>query len=548
MDKTLAVATCVVALGGCAPEERGRGNPWGPGAVSTPGSDGGVDDGIDDGGDGTDGGEAAEAADDGVEDGGDTTAGAVDDGVPAAGVAIGRVEANQGVAIALGDATGELPVGSRNAELVSGRPTLVRAEWVLDGSSEPRTISARLQLHHADGTTDTVVDERPVQGTADLSATEGAFTWVLAPEQVVAGMTYSIGLFEVDGLARDGAVDASVFPRSGAGDLGVRPELMDMTVVLIPVATPEGSGQPTAEQLAMIEERLLATYPLQNIDIQVRAPWQRTSRLSTLDEAFNFMASARAQDGAGPAPYYHLLVDNQTCCTGADYADWGGIANIVDTSQYAMPRDGITKLYPEYDDFFWDVLTLVHELGHNHGREHAPCGGPAGPDAAYPYPNAAIGVRGWDHAEDLIIDPITPDPELGMAYTDVMSYCWPQWWSDYSWRALVERVRLVSAMAALPPPEMRWRLRGLERNDGTVTWSWVPAFAAAPVESGTATMVLHTEDGEAIELPVQSHAIADTDIRVLVADPPERIAIAELELHAGTTVVRTPGSAIRAAE
>jgi hypothetical protein len=544
VDKTLPVAMFVVALGGCAPEQRGRENPWGTGAVSTVGGDGGVDDGIDDGGDdsdGTGGAPAGGAADDA------TTAGPVDDGVPAAGVAIGRVEANQGVAITLGDAAGELPIGSRNAELVSGRATLVRAEWVLDAGSEPRMISARLELQHADGTSEMVVDERLVQGVADLSATEGAFTWVLAPEQVVAGMTYSIGLFETDGIARDGAVEASVFPRAGSGDLGVRPEKMEMTVVLIPVATPEGSGQPTPEQLAMIEERLLATYPLQTIEIQLRAPWQRNARLSTLDEAFNYMASVRAQDGGAPAPYYHLLIDNSTCCTGADYADWGGIANIVDDSQYAMPRDGITKLYPEYDDFFWDMLTLVHELGHNHGREHAPCGGPAGPDAAFPYPNAAIGVRGWDHAEDLIIDPVTPDPELGMAYTDVMSYCWPQWWSDYSWRALLERVRLVSAMAALPPPEMRWRLRGLERNDGTVTWSWVPAFVDAPIESGSAVLVMHTEDGTATELPVQSSAIADTDIRVLVADPPERLAVAELELHEGTRILRTPGSEIRTA-
>lgn len=336
VDKTLAVAMFVIALVGCAPEQRGRDiGPWGPGGVSTLGSDGGIDDGVDDG----PGSEGAEAADDGAEAADDdTTAGPVDDNVPAAGVAIGRVEANQGVAIALGDAAGELPIGSRNAELVSSRATLVRAEWVLAAGSEPRMIAARLELQRADGSSETVVDEQLAQGTADLSASEGAFTWVLAPEQVVAGTTYSIGLFEIDGVARDGAVEGSVFPRSGVGDLGVRPEAMEMTVVLIPVVTPEGSGQPTPEQLAMIEERLHSSYPLQKIEIQVRAPWQRNARLSTLDEAFDYMATVRAQDGAGAAPYYHLLMDNQTCCTGADYADWSGVANIVDDTMY-MPRD-----------------------------------------------------------------------------------------------------------------------------------------------------------------------------------------------------------------
>jgi CARDB protein len=71
---------------------------------------------------------------------------------------------------------------------------------------------------------------------------------------------------------------------------------------------------------------------------------------------------------------------------------------------------------------------LAHELGHNLSRQHAPCGGAGSPDPSYPYSGGVIGVWG--------LDPITltlQSPSLG----DVMSYCHPNWISDYNWSAMV---------------------------------------------------------------------------------------------------------------
>ena len=58
--------------------------------------------------------------------------------------------------------------------------------------------------------------------------------------------------------------------------------------------------------------------------------------------------------------------------------------------------------------------SAAHEIGHNFGRRHAPCGNPSSPDPHYPYPNATIGVYGMDTDEDVLLSPA--------ANFDMMSY------------------------------------------------------------------------------------------------------------------------------
>ena len=67
--------------------------------------------------------------------------------------------------------------------------------------------------------------------------------------------------------------------------------------------------------------------------------------------------------------------------------------------------------------------TIAHELGHNMFLWHAPCGVTGwGVDGVYPYPTGRIGVWGYDFANGRLISP---------DWADVMSYCGPEWISDY---------------------------------------------------------------------------------------------------------------------
>ena len=66
--------------------------------------------------------------------------------------------------------------------------------------------------------------------------------------------------------------------------------------------------------------------------------------------------------------------------------------------------------------------TIAHELGHNMGLFHAPCGGASWVDTAFPHANGSIGAWGYDFRRQVLVAPDTPD---------LMSYCRPRWISDY---------------------------------------------------------------------------------------------------------------------
>lgn len=72
--------------------------------------------------------------------------------------------------------------------------------------------------------------------------------------------------------------------------------------------------------------------------------------------------------------------------------------------------------------------TMAHEIAHNIGREHAPCGSPANPDPNYPNADGSLDVYGLDPATMTLFPAATT--------FDLMSYCNPRWISEYNYSAL----------------------------------------------------------------------------------------------------------------
>ncbi|MDE0249184.1 MAG: leucine-rich repeat domain-containing protein [Gammaproteobacteria bacterium] len=99
-----------------------------------------------------------------------------------------------------------------------------------------------------------------------------------------------------------------------------------------------------------------------------------------------------------------------------------------------------------------DSEIIAHEFGHNRNLYHAPCGGAGGPDRYYPYGSGNIGAWGYDPRIDELVAP---------AQSDLMSYCDPQWISDYQftnalrYRLETESGSILVAAAAPPPPAGR---------------------------------------------------------------------------------------------
>jgi hypothetical protein len=83
---------------------------------------------------------------------------------------------------------------------------------------------------------------------------------------------------------------------------------------------------------------------------------------------------------------------------------------------------------------------LVHELGHNFGRGHAPCGVDPPHDPDYPYSEAVLGDFGWDPqgAAGGIVQSLPGGWVVPQTHNDVMSYCQENWISEYTYRAILD--------------------------------------------------------------------------------------------------------------
>ena len=111
--------------------------------------------------------------------------------------------------------------------------------------------------------------------------------------------------------------------------------------------------------------------------------------------------------------------------------------------------------------------TFAHEMGHTLNLRHAPCGGAAGPDPAYPFPDARTGAWGLDLATGRLFAPENKD---------IMSYCPPnQWVSAYHYRKVLDFRQANPNGAGLLAPATDVLLVSGSIANGSVTVD--PAFS-----------------------------------------------------------------------
>jgi Peptidase M66 len=149
-----------------------------------------------------------------------------------------------------------------------------------------------------------------------------------------------------------------------------------------------------AAAVAAMKTGLMSLWPLADIDIQVRAPYTVKSVSSDWGAVLREVTALRDADLS--ERYYYGF-----------YAIGGGIGWVGNGVGVGVPSLGV----------------VAHELGHNFGQWHAPCGNPSGVDADYPYKNGSIGSWGFDSGKKALVDPAK--------YMDVMGYCGTKWVSDF---------------------------------------------------------------------------------------------------------------------
>lgn len=270
-------------------------------------------------------------------------------------------------------------------------------------------------------------------GLASTPTTLNEASWgsswnLLVPAaQVQVGTTLLVQVNPTGAVAETDGTN-NVFPSNGvAGNLDVR-TVKPFLLTLVSVVQQSLTGNvDTGRTLASWPDRLQRMYPIGSVDVQ-----KRSSTLTTTADL-----NTGASPSASVTGWSQLLGELETKRAaeastryyyGAVNVNYGsgiaGLGYVGAPSAIGWDKMGSTDgySYPE---------VLAHEVGHNFGRHHAPCG-VTDPDASWPtdpaHANAAIGVYGYDVAKSALKMPTAKD---------IMSYCDGNLWiSDYTFKGV----------------------------------------------------------------------------------------------------------------
>lgn len=304
---------------------------------------------------------------------------------------------------------------SRSVPLVSGRDAYLR---VFLRGDRPSFYTPKVRVHvYHDGT---LRESADLDAGADSIPTEvreadyaGSWNVMLPARLVRPGMSLVVEADpgRVVPLANGSRMR---FPATGTLALDVR-AVPKLWVRLVPILqTRQGTtGNATAVNKETWVRDLVAMFPVAEYDVDVRAPYSTSTTANTArswEQMIGEIYALRVADG-NDRYYYGVL----THPGGVGIAGIGFIGYPTAVGYDLLPAG---------------AGTLAHELGHNMGREHAPCGNPGGPDPNYPYAGGGIGVHGYDL--------LRGTPKSPQVEKDLMSYCDPEWISDYTYRAVLQ--------------------------------------------------------------------------------------------------------------
>ncbi len=427
------------------------------------------------------------ADDDDVADDDDTTGpGDDDDTVPAGDLATGLditgVSLNQGVHTWLMQNGQE----SVSGPIVAFRPGLLRVHVAPQAEWQSREIVARLRLESSNGS-ETVVDAvMSPTAASDVGVYASTFNFDLDGADVQPGAGWSIELREGSDDPPSTGTDANAaWPPNGSASLPAEFNGDQLRVHVVPIQyDADGSGRlpDTAQaQLDIYADWLYRVYPTMNVEVTV----------DPQPLVIDFSVSANG-NGWGDLLYeltdvrYDRDIADDVYVYGAfkpassfgQYCSGGCVAGLswrADDPSGVWARASIGLGYSGEDG----AATLIHEVGHAHGRAHAPCS-VGDSDPSYPHSGGELGQWGWDLLSRQLKHPSD--------FRDMMGYCSPRWISDYSWNALFDRVGWVNGnpdMSFAPAPTP-WRMIGIgvdgaRRMRGTVPIGGVP--------DGTASLV-----------------------------------------------------------
>ena len=431
-----------------------------------------------------------------------------------------------------------IPAADRSVRLVRNRHALVRADYSLEGSWTEREIEGRLTLYHASGDTEVLRDQRMVDADADLTTLGGTFEWRLEPEQMTAGLQYSVGLYEVGVRGTVVRGSSARIPAEGSDELGVSDESMRLEVVVVKVAVGGTTAVFDDANLESLRRSLYEHNPVEEVDVTLREP-EVTSASCKGDNGVTCLKTveqARAADSPDPHVYYLGL---------GHEGNVGGVSNVASpTMQAAAQRASFAWVGTGAWEGNLGVQIAGHELGHAQNSPHTPGCGAAGAVSDYPHVNgdgeSELGGQGYEILDDVLHDP--------RETFDIMCYCQPHWSGDYTyekWAGVISELSTWPQRYADERPEKVELLRGFVGQSGESMW-WI-VHETRPTSGMTradaAKVRVATLDGEISGPAVYVADLADAPVRSMFVELPADaadLATIDIELDRETVHVDRP--------
>ena len=395
----------------------------------------------------------------------------------ASGVTISRVSLYQGPETRLSDygvqATPDLPI-------IAGRDGYVRVFYDAPGQAG---VAATGVLELSTGE----VYQQPatlVEASTEASVSS-TFNFQVPGEAITeAGFDYRVYIVDEANSSGEDTLGA-IHPDEGF-ELHATEREHIFKVTLVPYQyNADGSGRvpdTSPAAIAALEDRFRQLYPISDIELTVLnpIPWNGAIQPNGTgwQEVGLNLYSLRLNAGAANDEYYYAMFNPASSLS--QFCGGGCLLGVTLLNTDADPTLNLA-LGVGFPEQVAD--TMAHEIGHSHGRPHANCGpglDPQSIDPNYPYPGGTIG----ELAYDIVGGGIIPSTQA-----DIMSYCYPQWISDYNYLALWNRAEIFRS-AAVARSDVATALPGeliVIEGDGVATW--VGSDMDLPWRSGKALEV-----------------------------------------------------------
>lgn len=396
----------------------------------------------------------------------------------AAELRLSEVALYQGVKVQL-SLDGEAAEASE-VPIVAGRDALVRAFVVPRGGWERRPVTAVLTLDQGDHV-DTYVAPIEPEEVSEEGFLFSTANFEVQGQHILPYTRVSVSLQETQCTGNFGDPAIARFPAEGGQPINAELRA-PWKVVLVPIRYRAGgvdiSPDTSDEFVEEVRQRLYSVYPVPEVQVSVREPLEWTFPIGPRGNGWpNLLEAVLAQrraDGVAPDVFYYGLIRSadrfRDYCPGGCVLGLAPQTDVVVSSLHAGLGIG-------YRNEAGSIDTMVHEMGHAHGRLHTDCGSPDAVDRNYPYEEGKTGVWGYDPVERALMSPVSHD---------FMGYCPLVWVSDYTYIELARRRRAIELDAARASSIVGPGFRSLLINeDGSTRWGRgsLPSAPSKPLEA-----------------------------------------------------------------